>query len=37
MARGGYRDRLLEEVESLSEDRIKALADYAAYLRERED
>ncbi|MCJ7620266.1 MAG: hypothetical protein MUP64_08630 [Anaerolineae bacterium] len=34
---GGYRDRLLEEVESLSEDRIKALADFAAYLRERED
>jgi len=34
---GGYRDRLLEEVESLSEERIKALADFAAYLRERED
>lgn len=35
--RGGYRDRLLEEVESLSEERIKALADFAAYLRQRED
>jgi len=34
---GGYRDRLLEEVASLSEDRIKALADFAGYLRERED
>ena len=34
---GGYRDRLLEELESLSEERIKALADFAAYLREREE
>ena len=33
----GYRDRLLKEVEALSEERIKALADFAAYLRERED
>jgi len=37
MAKGGYRDRLLEEVESLSEDRIKALADYVGYLREMEE
>ncbi|HJX39629.1 MAG TPA: hypothetical protein VJ714_13600 [Anaerolineae bacterium] len=37
MAKGGYRDRLLEEMESLSEDRIRALADFAAYLREREE
>jgi len=37
MAKGGYRDRLLEEMESLSEERIRALADFAAYLREREE
>lgn len=34
---GGHKERLLGEVESLSEDRIKALADFAAYLREREE
>ncbi len=34
---GAHKDRLLEEVESLSEERIKALADFAAYLREREE
>ena len=28
---------MLEELESLSEERIKALADFAAYLREREE
>ena len=32
-----YRGKLLEELKSLSEDRIKALADFAAYLREREE
>jgi hypothetical protein len=38
MARtGSYRGKLLEELKSLSEDRIKALADFAAYLREREE
>jgi len=37
MAKGGYRDRLLEEMDSLSEERIRALADFAAYLREREE
>jgi hypothetical protein len=36
MARAGsYRGKLLEELKSLSEDRIKALADFASYLRER--
>jgi len=38
MARAGsYRGKLLEELKSLSEDRIKALADFASYLREREE
>jgi len=37
MAKGDYRDRLLEEMDSLSDDRIRALADFAAYLREREE
>jgi len=38
MARASsYRGKLLEELKSLSEDRIKALADFAAYLREREE
>jgi hypothetical protein len=32
-----YRSRLLEELESLSDERIKALADFAGYLREREE
>lgn len=32
-----YRGKLLEEAKALSEDRIKALADFAAYLREREE
>lgn len=32
-----YKSKLLEEVESLSEERVKALADFAAYLREREE
>ncbi|HEM62468.1 MAG TPA: hypothetical protein ENO24_09270 [Chloroflexi bacterium] len=32
-----YRSRLLEELESLSEERIKALADFASYLRQREE
>ncbi|MBI2957775.1 MAG: hypothetical protein HYY32_02920 [Chloroflexi bacterium] len=34
---GGYKEKLLEEVKSLSEDRIRAVADFAAYLREREE
>ncbi len=34
---GGYKNKLLEEVKSLSEDRVKALADFAAYLREKEE
>ena len=34
---GGYKSKLLEEVKSLSEERIKALADFAAYLKEREE
>lgn len=34
---GGYKSKLLEQVKSLSEERVKALADFAAYLRERED
>ncbi|HSW10465.1 MAG TPA: hypothetical protein VLK32_06140 [Bacillota bacterium] len=34
---GGYMTRLLEEVKSLSEERIKAVADFAAYLKEREE
>ncbi len=34
---GGYKSKLLEELESLSEERIKALADFAAYLGEREE
>ena len=34
---GGYKSKLLEVVKSLSEERIKALADFAAYLRGREE
>ena len=34
---GEHKDRLLKQVEALSEERIKALADFAAYLREREE
>lgn len=34
---GGYKNKLLREVKSLSEERIRALADFAAYLREREE
>lgn len=34
---GGYKNKLLQEVKSLSEDRVKAVADFAAYLREREE
>lgn len=32
-----YRNRLLEELKLLSDDRVKAVADFAAYLREREE
>jgi hypothetical protein len=34
---GGYRGKLLEEVKALSEERVKAVADFAAYLKEREE
>lgn len=34
---GDYRSRLLEEVNSLSDERVKALADFAAYLKQREE
>ena len=34
---GGYKSKLLEEVKSLSEERVKAVADFAAYLKEREE
>ena len=34
---GGYKSKLLEEVRSLSEERVKAVADFAAYLKEREE
>ena len=34
---GGYKGKLLEEVKSLSEGRVKAVADFAAYLKEREE
>ena len=38
MARiGGYKNKLLEEMESLSEERLKVLADFAAYLKAREE
>jgi len=38
MARtGGYKVKLMEEVKSLSEGRVKAVADFAAYLKEREE
>jgi hypothetical protein len=32
-----HRSRLLEELESLSDERVKALADFAGYLRQREE
>lgn len=34
---GGYKAKVLEEMASLSEERIKALADFAAYLKGREE
>ncbi len=34
---GGYEGKLLEEVKSLSEGRVKAVADFAAYLEDREE
>jgi hypothetical protein len=38
MARtSGYTGKLIEEVKSLSEERVKAVADFAAYLKEREE
>jgi hypothetical protein len=38
MARtSGYKGKLMEEVKSLSEGRVKAVADFAAYLKEREE
>lgn len=32
-----HKKRLLQEVKQLSPDRVRALADFAAYLREREE
>jgi hypothetical protein len=37
MAKTGYRNRLLKETESLSEEKLRVLADFAAYLKEREE
>jgi hypothetical protein len=37
MAKASYRNKLLKEAESLSEERLKVLADFAAYLKEREE
>jgi hypothetical protein len=34
---GGHKSRLLEVVKSLSADRVRAVADFAAYLGEREE
>jgi hypothetical protein len=34
---GGYKGKLMEEVKYLSEERVKAVADFAAYLKEREE
>jgi len=34
---GGYKGKLMEEVKSLSEERVKAVTDFAAYLKEREE
>jgi len=34
---GDYKGKLLEEVKSLSDERVKAVADFAAYLKEREE
>jgi len=34
---GGYKGKLMEEVETLSSERVKAVADFAAYLKEREE
>jgi hypothetical protein len=33
---GGYKSKLLQELKSLSEERVRAVVDFAAYLRERE-
>jgi hypothetical protein len=34
---GSYKSELLQEVKSLSEERVKAVADFASYLKEREE
>jgi hypothetical protein len=34
---GDYRSKLMDELKSLSEERAKAVADFAAYLKEREE
>ena len=34
---GDYRSKLMDELKSLSEERVKAVADFAAYLKEREE
>ena len=37
MPKTNYKDKLLEEVKTLSEERVKALVDFARYLKEREE
>jgi hypothetical protein len=34
---GDYRSKLIDELKSLSEERVKAVVDFAAYLKEREE
>ena len=34
---GDYKGKLMEEVKSLSDERVKAVTDFAAYLKEREE
>jgi hypothetical protein len=34
---GDYRSKLIDELKSLSDERVKAVADFAAYLKEREE
>jgi hypothetical protein len=34
---GDYRSKLIGQLKSLSEERVKVVADFAAYLKEREE
>jgi hypothetical protein len=34
---GDYRSKLIDELKSLSDERVKAVIDFAAYLKEREE